>query len=106
MLFQKWSLTRILFPETLEVSADSIRTVRVRSFLLPWVKEEERMSLAKVSSVRRLKGVIWDRLILETSGGSNVLDLEGMRKRDAEAAAAAIMQRQAEWRLPGAALVS
>jgi len=36
------------------------------------------------ASVRHLKGIIWDTLVFETSGGSNNLDVDGLRKEDAE----------------------
>ena len=76
-------LTDTFFPKRLMVTEEGIRTVKVRSLLVPWMREEEAMPFAKIASVRHLKGIIWDTLVFETSGGPNNLDVDGLRKEDA-----------------------
>ena len=76
-------LTNIVFPKQITVTEEGIKTVKVRSLVVPWMREEEAMPFGKIASVRHLKGVIWDTLVFETSGGSNNLDVDGLRKDDA-----------------------
>ncbi len=76
-------LTNTFFPKGILVTEEGIRTVKVRSLLVPWMREEEAMPFAKIASVRHLQGIIWDTLVFETSGGSNNLDVDGLRKEDA-----------------------
>ena len=76
-------LTNTIFPKQITVTEEGIKTVKVRSLVVPWMREEEAMPFGKIASVRHLKGVIWDTLVFETSGGSNNLDVDGLRKDDA-----------------------
>ena len=76
-------LTNTVFPKQITVTEEGIRTVKVRSLVVPWMREEEAMPFGKIASVRHLKGLIWDTLVFETSGGSNNLDINGLRKEDA-----------------------
>ncbi len=76
-------MTRWLFPKKIEVTEDGIRTVVVQALLMPWVKEEETLVLGRVASVRHMKGVFWDSIQVESLGGTNTLDIEGLRKSDA-----------------------
>ena len=76
-------LTNTVFPKQIVVTEEGIRTVKARSLVVPWMREEEAMPFGKIASVRHLKGIIWDTLVFETSGGSNNLDVDGLRKEDA-----------------------
>ena len=76
-------LTSTVFPKQITVTEEGIKTVKVRSLVVPWMREEEAMPFGKIASVRHLKGIIWDTLVFETSGGSNNLDVDGLRKEDA-----------------------
>lgn len=61
----------------------SVSTVRVRSVLFPWVREEEHLTYDSISSVLHVAGLIWDGVVIETRGGVNVLSLPWVRKHDA-----------------------
>ena len=76
-------LTNTVFPKQITVTEEGIKTVKVRSLVVPWMREEEAMPFGKIASVRHLKGIIWHTLVFETSGGSNNLDVDGLRKEDA-----------------------
>ena len=76
-------LTNTVFPKRITVTEEGIKTVKVRSLVVPWMREEEAMPFGKIASVRHFKGIIWDTLVFETSGGSNNLDVDGLRKEDA-----------------------
>src|SRR6266545_6241382 len=62
-------LTNTVFPKRITVTEEGIKTVKVRSLVVPWMREEEAMPFGKIASVRHLKGIIWDTLVFETSGG-------------------------------------
>jgi len=76
-------LTNTVFPKQITVIEEGIKIVKVRSLVVPWMREEEAMPFGKIASVRHLKGIVWDTLVFETSGGSNNLDVDGLRKKDA-----------------------
>ena len=76
-------LTNTVFPKQITVTEEGIKTIKVRSLVVPWMQEEEAMPFEKIASVRHLKGIIWDTLVFETAGGSNNLDVDGLRKEDA-----------------------
>jgi hypothetical protein len=61
-------LTNTVFPKRITVTEEGIKTVKVRSLVVPWMREEEAMPFGKIVSVRHLKGIIWDTLVFETSG--------------------------------------
>ncbi len=86
-------LTNTVFPKQITVTEEGIRTVKVRSLVVPWMREEEAMPFGKIASVRHLKGLIWDTLVFETSGGSNNLDINGLRKEDARKITQALNSR-------------
>jgi hypothetical protein len=77
------TFTGIFYPKAATLSSEGIVTTAVRSLLMPWVMEKEKMPWAKVASYRHLRGVLWDRVVIETSGGSNDLSIHGLRKAEA-----------------------
>lgn len=74
------SPTRFLFPHRMAVGADGVSTSKVRFFLLPWVRTDEHAAFERVASVVHNKGIVWDTLVVETTGGSNNLDIRGVAK--------------------------
>ncbi|MBM3583652.1 MAG: hypothetical protein FJX36_04250 [Alphaproteobacteria bacterium] len=93
-----WALTRLsptrfLFPHRMTLSADGVATSKVRFLLLPWVCTDEHAAFGRLSSVVHDKGVVWDTVIVETSGGSNNLDIRGVAKGAARAFVAAVQER-------------
>ena len=98
----RFSLTRLLFPITLRLAAERVETVRVRSFLMPWMREEEQMRYERMASTRRSRGMTFDKLTIESTGGSNDIAVGQLRKRDADALAEALEVRMAATRDQGA----
>ena len=74
------SPTRILFPHRMAFGAEGVSTSKVRFFLLPWVRTDEHAAFERIASVVHDKGIVWDRLVVETTGGSNNLDIRGAPK--------------------------
>jgi len=81
---------RFFHPPRLTVTADGVRVERVLSFVFPWKKEEELVSSGKIASIRHVKGMIWDSVVIETSGGSNNLEIAALRKGNARDLVAAL----------------
>jgi len=59
-----------------------LETFKRKSFLLFWMTDEERLSSNQMSSVRIDKGIIWDKVSIDTKG-TNVLHLKGLKKSTA-----------------------
>ena len=83
ILLTDFGLTKLIIPPRLELTDAGVRTLRTRIFLFPWMKEEEHVAYRRIASVRHNRGFIWDAIILETSGGSNYLEIRGLSKRKA-----------------------
>jgi hypothetical protein len=84
------TMAGIFYPKTATLLADAIVTTAVRSVLMPWVMEREKMPWSKVASYRHLRGILWDRVVIETSGGSNDLSIHGLPKPEAARLVAAL----------------
>ena len=78
------SITNFIHPPKFNIQDAMIHSLRIRTFILPWMKLEENMHYRHVASVQQLKGLIWDAVCVETTGGSNDLVIGGLRKREAK----------------------
>lgn len=78
------SLAAFVRPWIIRLEQNDFETKKSKSLLFPWIIEHERMSYRSVASVRHSAGLIWDMVIVETRGGANALNLNGMRKREAK----------------------
>ena len=81
--FHWWA--KLFFPKTLTVSPTGIQTFDRRGVILFWLYDEESMNKNMISSVRVKKGLFWDLVTIDTTGGTNVLQLHGMNKSHANA---------------------
>lgn len=80
----KWRVTKILFPSHLSADRLGISLVKVHSWLTPWKREDEHLPMAHLAEVTHERGLIWDSLSIESSGGLNPLFVEGLRKGPAK----------------------
>lgn len=67
-------------PKTIEITDEGIKTMVPESSFFSWVGEEEIIAYSRVSSVLHKKGVLWDALSIETLGGSNTMEIDGLPK--------------------------
>ena len=81
--FHWW--TKLLFPKRLILNQNGIQTFDRLGVLMFWLSEEESLNKNMISSVRVNKGLFWDLVIVDTTGGTNSLDLHGMNKSQANA---------------------
>ncbi len=79
-----WKPTALIFPPRMWADRHGISTVNVRSFLTPWAREEEHMPMSHVAEITHDRGLIWDSVSVESSGGINPLQIFGLAKKDSE----------------------
>ncbi len=75
----RWTKGNFLFPTVIEVS-DKAVVRRKRSW---FSRDEISMSIFKVASVHIQTGMIWSKILIESSGGTDPLASHGHRKGDA-----------------------
>jgi hypothetical protein len=75
----RWTRGNRLFPTIIEVSDKSV-VRRKRSW---FSSDEMSISIQKVASVHIHTGVIWSKIIIESSGGADPLESHGHTKTDA-----------------------
>jgi hypothetical protein len=76
----RWTSGNHLFPTIIEVS-DRAVVRRKRSW---FSKDEISISIIKVASVHIKTGLIWSKILIESSGGSDPLESHGHSKADAQ----------------------
>jgi len=80
----KWRFTKILFPSHLSADRLGISLVKIEFWLTPWKREDEHLPMAHLAEVTHERGLIWDSISIESSGGLNPLFVEGLRKGPAK----------------------
>ncbi len=75
--------TQFLMPNTLTVDGEGIVSETKSFWLTPWVTTRETAPLSRLASIQHDKGLIWDKIRVETSGGTNTLDIDGVPKGQA-----------------------
>ena len=76
-------LTRLLFPASLIADHVGVSTKLVEFWLAPWRRTDEHMPLAHIAEVAHARGLIWDSISVESSGGLNPLVVTGLPKGQA-----------------------
>jgi hypothetical protein len=57
----------------------------VEFWLTPWIRHDEHLPMTHLAEVSHQRGLIWDRISIESSGGLNPLHVEGLSKGSASA---------------------
>lgn len=83
-------LPAVFHPWSMTLADASVSTLKVRSVLFPWIREQEHLTYDSISSVIHVSGLIWDGVVIETRGGVNTLTLPWLRKREAPRLVAAL----------------
>jgi hypothetical protein len=81
-----------IFPSSITVDGNQIRYRKSRWF----GSTEEAINCQHVSSLRVWHGMIWSKMTIETSGGSQPIQINGLSHIDAEQIVAAVRKAQAE----------
>jgi hypothetical protein len=74
------SPTRWIFPGRMIADHVGISTKEVRFWLTPWVRTDDHLPLAHIAEVLHKRGLFWDSISVESSGGANPLTIKGVSK--------------------------
>jgi hypothetical protein len=80
-----FNLTRLLFPATMSADAIGVSTTNVDFWLTPWRRVDEHLPLSHIAEVTHIRGLVWDAINIESSGGLNPLSVSGVSKPSARA---------------------
>ena len=78
-----FSLTSILFPPSMVADHIGVSTNIVRFWLTPWRRTDEHLPMSHIAEVAHTRGLIWDQISVESSGGLNPLVVSGLPKGQA-----------------------
>jgi hypothetical protein len=77
--------TRLLFPAIMSADAIGVSTTNVDFWLTPWRRVDEHLPLSHIAEVSHIRGLVWDAISAESSGGLNPLRVFGVAKPAARA---------------------
>ena len=75
-----FNLTSFLFPPSISADKHGISTSHVGFWLTPWSRQEEHLPMTHIAEIAHDRGLIWDSVSVESSGGINPLTVKGLRK--------------------------
>ena len=76
----RFSLTRVIFPTRMIADHVGISTKEVGFWLTPWVRTDDHLPLSHIAEVLHSRGLFWDAISVESSGGANPLQIAGVSK--------------------------
>jgi len=76
----KRRFTEFLFPGRLSADRLGVTLVKVEFWLTPWTRQDEHLPMSHLAEVTHERGLIWDSVSIESSGGLNPLSVEGLPK--------------------------
>src|ERR1700742_2836572 len=77
-----FNLTRWIFPKRMIADHIGISTKEVRFWLMPWARTDDHLPLSHIAEVLHRRGLFWDMISVESSGGANPLAIAGVSKFD------------------------
>ena len=80
----KLRFTKLIFPSHLSADRLGISLVKVDFWLTPWIRQDEHLPMSHLAEVTHERGMIWDSISIESSGGLNPLTVEGLPKSAAQ----------------------
>ena len=86
----RWTAGNLCFPDMLTLDNDAI--IYKKSAIVG--SKEEHINYKSVASVKLTNGMIFADLIIETSGGSQSIVIQGLSKQDAQSASELIRKVQ------------
>jgi hypothetical protein len=78
-----FSFTRWLFPAHMVADHVGVSTSVIRFWLTPWQRTDEHLPMSHIAEVTHSRGLIWDQISVESSGGLNPLVIPGLPKGQA-----------------------
>jgi hypothetical protein len=83
--FQSSRLKQLIFPQQILVDKNHVLT-RKRHFPAFWIVNEESIPLSKLASIQIVRGLLFSKLIIENSGGSYPIVIDGLWNNSAHEA--------------------
>jgi hypothetical protein len=78
-----FGLTRWVFPTVMVADHIGVSKNEVLFWLTPWRRTDEHLPLSHIAEVTHIRGLIWDQITVESSGGLNPLVISGVPKGQA-----------------------
>jgi hypothetical protein len=75
-----FNLTHWIFPPQMIADHIGISTKEVRFWLTPWARTDDHLPLSHIAEVLHRRGLFWDTISVESSGGANPLVIGGVSK--------------------------
>jgi len=88
----RWTAGNLFFPTVIEISPNAV----VRRKRAWFSVDEMSFSMSKIASVHIQTGLIWSKILIESSGGADPLESHGHTKSDARRIKELIEQYQAQ----------
>jgi hypothetical protein len=87
-----FQVTRFLFPQRVAADRHGISSSSTSFWLTPWARNEEHMPMAHIAEIEHDRGLIWDELRVESSGGIDPMIVPGLPKGAANTFVAHVRQ--------------
>jgi hypothetical protein len=78
-----FTLTRWLFPQRMIADHIGVSTSVIRRWFVPWERTDEHLPFSHIAEITHIRGLIWDAISVESSGGLNPLAVRGLPKSQA-----------------------
>jgi len=78
-----FNLTRLIFPASMIADRIGVSTNIIGFWLTPWRRVDEHLPLSHIAEVIHKRGLFWDAIGVESSGGLNPLRVRGLPKGQA-----------------------
>jgi hypothetical protein len=95
-----FSMTRWIFPTRMIADNIGISTKEVRFWLTPWARTDDHLPMSHIAEVLHRRGLMWDTISVESSGGANPLVIGGVSKFHAGSFVEHVRQRLNETPAP------
>jgi hypothetical protein len=78
-----FNVTQLIFPARMAADHVGVSTSVVFFWLTPWRRTDEHLPLSHIAEVTLNRGLVWDAISVESSGGLNPLRIFGLAKSPA-----------------------
>ena len=78
-----FNMTLWVFPARMVADHVGVSNNVVLFWLTPWRRNDEHLPMSHIAEVTHTRGLIWDRISVESSGGLNPLTISGLPKGQA-----------------------
>ncbi len=77
-------ITKLIFRDKLAADDSSVFARKVYFWLTPWIRDENHMRISHIAEIEHDRGLIWDTLTVESTGGLSPIVVHGLPKGAAQ----------------------